>query len=60
MGKIGPFVGIGDEIDLVVGISPLVGIGLFRGTGLVVSLTYLLPDVFKYLILFIDISRTMR
>ena len=42
MGKIGLFVGIGDEISLVVGIGPVVGIGLFGGTGLVVSLTYLL------------------
>ena len=41
MGKIGPFVGIGDEIGLVVGIGPVVGIGLFGGTGLVVSLTYI-------------------
>ena len=39
MGKIGPFVGIGDVIGLVVGIGPVVGIGLFGGTGLVVSLT---------------------
>ena len=41
MGKIGPFVGIGDEIGLVVGINPVVEIGLFGGTGLVVSLTYI-------------------
>ena len=39
MGKIGPFVGIGDEIGLVVGIGPVVEIGLFGGTGLVVSPT---------------------
>ena len=30
-----------DEIGLVVGIGPDVGIGLFGGTGLVVSLTYI-------------------
>ena len=41
MGKFGPFVGIGDEIGLVVGIDQVVGIGLFGGTGLVVSLTHL-------------------
>ena len=38
----GPFVGIGDEIGLVVGIGSVVGIGLFVGTGLVVSLTDIL------------------
>ena len=41
MGNIGPFVGIGGEIDLVVEIGPVVGISLFGGTGLVVSLTYI-------------------
>ena len=41
--------GIGDEIDLVVGIGPVVGIGLFGGTGLVVSLTYL-QEKFSYLL----------
>ena len=35
------FVGIDDEIGLVVGIGPVVGISLFWGTGLVVSLTYM-------------------
>ena len=41
VGKIGPFVGIGDEIGLVVRIGPVVGIGLFGGTNLVVNLTYI-------------------
>ena len=42
MGKIGPFVGLDYEIGQFVGISPVVGIGLLGGTGLVVSLTYIL------------------
>ena len=47
VGKIGPFVGIGDEIGLfmgigqIVGIGQVVGIGLFACTGLFVSLTYM-------------------
>ena len=40
-GKIGPFVGLDYEIGPFVGIDPVVGIGLFGGTGLVVSLTYI-------------------
>ena len=39
MGKIGPFVGKDETIDPVVRIGPFVGIGLFGGTGPVVSLT---------------------
>ena len=39
MGKIGPFVGLDYEIGPFVGIGPVVGIGLFGGTGPVVSLT---------------------
>ena len=42
MGKIGPFVGLDNEIGPFVGIGPVVGIGLFGGTGPVVSLTYLI------------------
>ena len=41
MGKIGPFVGLDYEIGPFVGIGPVVGIGLFGGTGPVVSLTYI-------------------
>ena len=36
MGKIGPFVGLDYEIGPFVGIGPVVGIGLFGGTCLVV------------------------
>ena len=43
--------GIGDEIDLVVGIGPVVGIGLFGGTGLVVSLTHIPEQNFLMVIL---------
>ena len=41
MGKIGPFVGLDYEMGPFVGIGPVVGIGLFGGTGPVVSLTYI-------------------
>ena len=41
MGKIGPFVGKDETIGQVVRIGPFVGIGLFGGTGPVVSLTYI-------------------
>ena len=41
MGNIGPFVGLDYEIGPFVGIGPVVGIGLFGGTGPVVSLTYI-------------------
>ena len=40
VGKISPFVGKDEEIGPVVRIDPVGGIGLFRGTGPVVSLTY--------------------
>ena len=42
MGKIGPFVGKDETIGPVVRIDPFVGIGLFGGTGPVVSLTHVL------------------
>ena len=48
MGKIDPFVGISDEVGLVVGIGPLVEIGLFGGTGLIVSLTYLTQAIANF------------
>ena len=41
MGKISPFVGKDETISPVVRIGPFVGIGLFGGTGPVVSLTYM-------------------
>ena len=41
MGKIGPFVGKDETIGPVERIGPSVGIGLFGGTGPVVSLTYI-------------------
>ena len=41
VGKIGPFVGLDYEIGPFVGIGPVVGIGLFGGTGPVVSLKYI-------------------
>ena len=41
MVKIGPFVGKDERISPVVEIGPFVGIGLFGGTGPVVSLTYM-------------------
>ena len=42
MGKIGPFVGKDETIGPFVIIGPVAGIGLFGGTGPVVSLTYIL------------------
>ena len=46
MGKIGPFVGLDYEISPFVGIGPVVGIGLFWGTGPVVTLTYIFQVLF--------------
>ena len=41
MGKFGEFLGKNQEIGPVVRIGPVGGIGLFRGTDQVVSLTYI-------------------
>ena len=44
-GKNGPFVGLDHKIGPFVGIGPVVGIGLFGGTGPVVSLTYMVKKL---------------
>ena len=45
VGKIDPLVGKDETIDPVLRIGPFVGIGLFGGTGPVVSLTYMYKTI---------------